>query len=122
MNNNDSLSFKPHFLAHEKNGFSIQFDNKIHVSVIWNEFSYSEYGSRVKKGEVQSNCWDPAGRVSATAEVLVTNEDGTPIRVDGFSQGDDVMPHLTPDKVARLLAKLAAASVENDMKTVYILS
>lgn len=120
MNNNDNLSSKPHFLAHEKNGFSIQFENKIHVSVIWNEFSYSEYGSRVKKGEMQFD--DYSKRVSATVEVLVTHEDGHPIRVEGFCQDDDVMPHLTPDNVARLLAKLAAARVEIDMKTVYILS
>lgn len=120
MNNNDSLSFKPHFLAHENNGFSIQFDNKIHVSVVWHQFSYSEYGARVKKGEAQFDAYSK--RVSATAEILVTAENGTPIRVDGFCQDDDVMPHLTPEKFARLLAKLAAACVETDMKTVYILS
>lgn len=118
MNNNDPAS-KPHLFAHEKNGFSIQFENKIHVSVIWNEFSYSEYGNRVKKGGVLFNDYD--NRVSATAEVLVTHADGHPIRIAEFCQGDDVMPHMTPDKVARLLAKVAAARVEIDMKTVYIL-
>jgi len=120
MNKND-LSTQPHLLAHEKNGFSIQFANGIHVSVIWHEFSYSEYGNRVKKGEM--NFDDYHRRCSKTAEVLVTHKDGRPIRMTrlGGISNDDVIGHVSPDDLANLLATVASADPNLDIKTVHIL-
>ncbi|CAB4140965.1 hypothetical protein UFOVP401_43 [uncultured Caudovirales phage] len=119
MNKND-LSTQPHILAHESNGFSMQFANGLHVSVIWHEFSYSEYGNRVKKGEMNPD--DYHRRCSKTAEVLVTHKDGRPIRVVGFGvETDDVIGHLSPEALVSLLAKVASANPVLDIKTVHIL-
>jgi hypothetical protein len=110
---------KPHFMAHPINGFSVQFDNGIQVSVIWNRFAYAEFRDRFNRNEVDIN--DPCDlRRSATAEVMVMDKDGHAIRMYDFACDGDIYPHMTPEDVAKLLAKVATLDPDTDLKTVRI--
>lgn len=71
--------------ASHNRGFTMTFANRVTVSVRWGEYNYSDQ--------------------KTTAEAAAWNADTHDwVHVDGFDYGgDDVLPHLTTDRVAEFV-------------------
>lgn len=79
------------------NGFCMTFANGYTVSVRWGSFNYSKHD-------------DPSDTTCAvTAEVAAWDQDGKWFHAPGFDyDGENVLPHLSPDKVLQFMNSVAA--------------